>query len=579
MFEVLTDPNDDRITVFPDEFFVQIDGASDNRAVVMFCFCELLVRYGLFDRVRMSFLIVGHTHNDVDQTFAAITFQLRKAVVKSIHDLVIEYKRAYSAKNQPSRISIVEAVPDFTTWLVEEVGLPFAGCSRRTSGTSGDIDRPHTYEFCSTGDGGCEMYYKNLTVDETLWNKDAVQLLRCLPDAKGPQMQKPGCNPGNTKHLQKLLDTRANVLLNFDLNNYIPNTLTEEDRLYVTSLFDSFSAVQEDGSYTLDLPRLRTHMASKYDWKPLPEPFVIVQHERGVEKHKRPAVEPITHSKFTESERQKALKAVAAAEVAAELEAENKAEDNATAIEKGKARGAALLSKAAQKALDKYSEDMNCAVSKTNAKKVHVGACIVGVGTLANTSKYALTNFQSFEWLPANEVDLDTLDDLAVGIEIIVWWNDGTSTGIETPYAAKILSHSEDAKCEYKVRYSYDDSEEMLNLATLESTPMVAPSKIESDTRTAWIMRKDEADHNIPTQSLHAQLRVLDGASNAPKPLEARDGLPTVVIELLQEPAMSNAGPSQAASRPSRSRTRKTPDIFMPDRDGLSDQQRKRQRR
>ena len=34
---------------------------------------------GVFDIVRVSFLIVGHTHNLVDQTFVALTYQLRRS--------------------------------------------------------------------------------------------------------------------------------------------------------------------------------------------------------------------------------------------------------------------------------------------------------------------------------------------------------------------------------------------------------------------------------------------------------------------------------------------------------------------
>jgi hypothetical protein len=44
----------------------------------MFMYGEYLVRSGLFDVVIFSFLIVGHTHNKVDQQFVAITFELRK---------------------------------------------------------------------------------------------------------------------------------------------------------------------------------------------------------------------------------------------------------------------------------------------------------------------------------------------------------------------------------------------------------------------------------------------------------------------------------------------------------------------
>ena len=40
---------------------------------------------GVFEIVTVSFLIVGHTHNLVDQTFVALTYQLRKGDALSVN--------------------------------------------------------------------------------------------------------------------------------------------------------------------------------------------------------------------------------------------------------------------------------------------------------------------------------------------------------------------------------------------------------------------------------------------------------------------------------------------------------------
>ena len=48
----------------------------------------------------VGFLIVGHTHNKMDQKLEPITCELRKGVVKCLDDLLGIYKKAYSDVNQ-----------------------------------------------------------------------------------------------------------------------------------------------------------------------------------------------------------------------------------------------------------------------------------------------------------------------------------------------------------------------------------------------------------------------------------------------------------------------------------------------
>ena len=93
---------------------------------------ELLIRLGVFRCIYVSFLMVGHTHNDADQKFVPITKQLRRENVHTIHDLLRIYKAAYK-EEEPKCIEhdIVEAVHDLTQWLVVDHGEPWEGMASK----------------------------------------------------------------------------------------------------------------------------------------------------------------------------------------------------------------------------------------------------------------------------------------------------------------------------------------------------------------------------------------------------------------------------------------------------------------
>jgi hypothetical protein len=48
----------------------QFDNCGENKNKEMFCYASLLVELGSFDTVNINFLVVGHTHCNLDQTFS-----------------------------------------------------------------------------------------------------------------------------------------------------------------------------------------------------------------------------------------------------------------------------------------------------------------------------------------------------------------------------------------------------------------------------------------------------------------------------------------------------------------------------
>jgi hypothetical protein len=64
----------------------------------MFALCTVLVGLGYFQEVQLGFLIVGHTHEDIDQRFSIISNMLKTTNIDSLKELLelVEKKTLYT---------------------------------------------------------------------------------------------------------------------------------------------------------------------------------------------------------------------------------------------------------------------------------------------------------------------------------------------------------------------------------------------------------------------------------------------------------------------------------------------------
>jgi hypothetical protein len=62
----------------PKKLYLQLDNCTgSNKNKYMFAFADMLVRKGVFEEVVLSFLMVGHTHEDIDQLFSVISGKVK----------------------------------------------------------------------------------------------------------------------------------------------------------------------------------------------------------------------------------------------------------------------------------------------------------------------------------------------------------------------------------------------------------------------------------------------------------------------------------------------------------------------
>ena len=62
----------------PPHLFLQLDNAaSDNKIPYVFMFLSLLTALGVFITIEVGFLLVGHTHEDIDGTYGRMYSNLK----------------------------------------------------------------------------------------------------------------------------------------------------------------------------------------------------------------------------------------------------------------------------------------------------------------------------------------------------------------------------------------------------------------------------------------------------------------------------------------------------------------------
>jgi hypothetical protein len=124
--------------LWPAKLKLQFDNASDNKAYAALMFFAILVKDGVFTKVTINFLMVGHTHEDIDQYFSVIARRLNKIVysdrsvgVYSLEDFTNVVMSAFKLESQkPKCVELVRVNHDFVTWCGPEVGSLFTNITK-----------------------------------------------------------------------------------------------------------------------------------------------------------------------------------------------------------------------------------------------------------------------------------------------------------------------------------------------------------------------------------------------------------------------------------------------------------------
>jgi hypothetical protein len=199
-------------------------------AVATLVYAIWLVAAGHFDKATVSFLPVGHTHEDIDALFGVVVRYLRKFPITFTHtDLMKQIDESLGGCNRTSwapasPAELVKGTHNWNTWLNEAstesiaddacpatAGNPMPALRRLEHFVMlkrPDADRPHQFTFrrqqLSDGSAVVVMDYKHWVFETEKWNTESHVVFNYKPKLEHikPAMLRPE-SVGRIKHCQQ----------------------------------------------------------------------------------------------------------------------------------------------------------------------------------------------------------------------------------------------------------------------------------------------------------------------------------------------------------------------------------------
>lgn len=134
----------------PVELYIQADNCwKENKNRWVLGFCSWLVMRGMFRKVHLSFLLQGHTHEDVDQLFVGISSKYLRTVLWTLTQLLELVQSAYPTVETRPTALLLPFVHDWKSYF-NPVLTPMQGHSG-----------PHVFTFTTTENLEVGMFYKD----------------------------------------------------------------------------------------------------------------------------------------------------------------------------------------------------------------------------------------------------------------------------------------------------------------------------------------------------------------------------------------------------------------------------------
>jgi len=188
--------------VWPPLLDIRLDNTTkDNKNKCVFGFMGWLVLKDVFQTVRVRYLCVGHTHEDIDALFGVLMQHLYRgqcfATIEKLMDAIYESffqgDSKHASGNRPSaKLEHLRATHNWTAWLTtacdeqdQRKAQPVVSKIEHFARRVPDSHRPHEFVFSKMVVDDVErvvVNYKHWSRDEMFWNKEPIVVFDHEPD-------------------------------------------------------------------------------------------------------------------------------------------------------------------------------------------------------------------------------------------------------------------------------------------------------------------------------------------------------------------------------------------------------------
>ena len=150
----------------PEVLYIQADNVNSNKSKVLMGYLCHLVNLGVFTKIKVNFLLVGHTHENIDQMFSRFSIALRQKECLTLDELMEVAKN--SLQQQPEVVK-VEASFNWQSWV------------QQTLHDFQDISYNHAFKVQKV-DGKAKLFSRQFGAGPSrTWQANALDILPEAP--------------------------------------------------------------------------------------------------------------------------------------------------------------------------------------------------------------------------------------------------------------------------------------------------------------------------------------------------------------------------------------------------------------